>query len=338
MGAPEALVAARPGPPPRLSQIAMCTPDLPGSLELFTDVLGLADAGGTPVWGERLAAVQELQVAHASCLVWWVVGCGELVQVELFQHSVPRGRPLAVDWTAADVGWVRWGVVVSDFDRCLQGLHAMGIETMSDPVTFDGSRRVAFRDPFVGTIVEVLEPGPSVRRPVARFDVPSSILYATVAVTDLEAERLFYGLEIGLEEVEPRLLHPAGSDALWGLDETASRAVFSSGDSYLEIVTYPQTAFSTGQGRLLSDLGLMNVGLGFSTRAALEELVSHLAPRHPLSAPLQPSPDGPASGYLRTPNSASLELMAVPDGSRGEVGFEPRRTRRYSTPRVVSGR
>ena len=135
----------------------MCSADLPHTLRLYTEVFGFADAGGRAFWGPWLG-VQALG-PDAAALVWWLVGRQDFVQLEVFHHTTPAQRPLPDDWRPSDHGWVRWGLAVPDFDAALERLRGMGIATLSEPAERDGLRRVGFRDPDVGVIVEVMEDG-----------------------------------------------------------------------------------------------------------------------------------------------------------------------------------
>jgi hypothetical protein len=90
-------------PVPSVVQLAMCSDDLPRTLRMYIEVFGFADAGGRKFWGEWLAHVQDVG-DDAACLLWWLVGRQDLLQLEFFHHTLPRQRPLPADWRPSDQG------------------------------------------------------------------------------------------------------------------------------------------------------------------------------------------------------------------------------------------
>jgi catechol 2,3-dioxygenase-like lactoylglutathione lyase family enzyme len=76
---------------PQLAQIALCTSDLPRSVQLYSEVFGFAEAGGKALWGERVAKIQGTG-ADGAFVLWWLVGRQDLVQLELFHHTTPKPR------------------------------------------------------------------------------------------------------------------------------------------------------------------------------------------------------------------------------------------------------
>ena len=76
---------------PRFAQIALCTTDVPRSVQLYTEVFGFADAGGRALWGERIARMQALG-DDTAFVFWWLVGRQDMLQLELFHHTTPRQR------------------------------------------------------------------------------------------------------------------------------------------------------------------------------------------------------------------------------------------------------
>ncbi len=108
--------------PPKIAQLAFCTDDLPGSVRLYSEAFGFAPAGGNMVWGQWLADIQDLGEDAATAIAW-LVGRQDLLQLEFFNHTLPRPRPLADDWRPSDLGWVRWGLTIPDFEPALDRLH-----------------------------------------------------------------------------------------------------------------------------------------------------------------------------------------------------------------------
>jgi catechol 2,3-dioxygenase-like lactoylglutathione lyase family enzyme len=237
----------------QLIQIGMNTSDMPGSLRLFSDVLGFSNAGSQGLWGKTIA-VQGLS-ADSRAIMWWLTGGQEFFQLEVFQHTRPAQRPLPADWRPSDHGWVRFGIQVDSFDRVLDGLAEMEIRTITRPRVDNGERRVAFRDPFVGTIIELMEGG-SKNGP--------QIVYATSSVSNLAAARLFYAEVVGLEIMPHERLRRPEHETLWGLSTTKIDGFLARvGDVFLEIVCYRQPAGRPRRADYrVSDQGLVNVALG----------------------------------------------------------------------------
>ena len=256
---------------PQLAQIAMCTTDVPRSVQLYTEAFGFAEAGGKVLWGERVARIQALG-DDAAFTLWWLVGRQDLVQLEFFHHTTPRQRP-AADRAPNDLGWSRFGIAVPDFDTVLERLGTLGIDTLGGPVVHEGLRRACFRDPYTGVLVEVLEEGtatPGGIRP-RFYDLVPAVVYAAVSVPDLTEARRFFVETLGLAEEPQTVLHPPALEALWGLAGAARESfVARGGDVYLEVVRYDEPAGRPlPDDHLLSDRGFMNVALGYREPSAL---------------------------------------------------------------------
>jgi catechol 2,3-dioxygenase-like lactoylglutathione lyase family enzyme len=316
-------------PSPGVMQIAMCTANMPATVRRYTKVLGFADAGGDQIWGTWFGKLQQLD-SDTACTMWWMVGRQSMVQLELFQHTIPSPRPLPEDWRPSDHGWVRWGCTVPDFDECIERLAASGIDTFTGPEEQGGVRRVCFRDPDIGVIVEILEDGVNVPGGVRPrdFDVGPCILYATVSVPDLEDARRFFVTTLGLEEQDPDTLHDPTMEHLWGLSGSTERTttVVRGGDVYIEIVCYKNPkGRAKPAGYRLSDQGMMNVAVGYRDPSNLDALLERLADSG--TFPTTEMRPGQTGAYLFAPDTTSLEVLALPAGRDDELGFVPRRSR-----------
>jgi len=303
---------------PSLCQVALCTADLPGTARTFVEVLGFADAGGKPRWGADAARIQELPTGDDTrCMMWWLVGRQEFVQLELFHHTSPALRPRRPGWRPCDLGWVRFGVVVDDFDRALERLDRAGLSTLTPPVPVAGARRACFREPGADAIVEVMEASPELPGP------GPALGYATVSVADLECARRYFGEAFGLAEIEPDALHRPEHEALWGLaGARRTCAVFRAGGALLEVVQYaapsPQPPAADA---LLSDQGIMNAAIGYRDRAQM--LRAHAAATALGATATTEVPDVSGSVYLRLAGGISFEQLLVPHGLDEVYGFAP---------------
>jgi catechol 2,3-dioxygenase-like lactoylglutathione lyase family enzyme len=308
---------------PSVTQVALCTTDLPSTIKRLVEIFHFADAGGDVLWGHWLGQLQDAG-DEAICSIWWLCSRQSFFQVELFEHKVPKAKPLAARRRACDVGWTRLGISVPDFDATLERLGRFGIPTITEPVSFGGSRRVCFRDPDVGAIVEIIEEGGAGAPQMREFDVAPIVSYAALSLTDMALGRRFFGDVLGMPEVDPALLHTAEMEALWGL-EGASReiAVFDGGGVAIELCAYsdptPQALPDDAQ---IVDLGLSHVGFGLRDRADFGAMVERLeAAGSTFTTTLG---DGPTSTYLYGPERTPVEIMSFPQNLDPDYGFAPR--------------
>ena len=117
---------------PQIAQIALCTTDMPRSVQLYTEAFGFSEAGGKVLWGQRVAQIQGLG-DDAAFTLWWLVGRQDLVQLEFFHHTTPPQRAVA-DRAPNDLGWSRFGITVPDFEPALERLAGLGITPLSAPL------------------------------------------------------------------------------------------------------------------------------------------------------------------------------------------------------------
>jgi catechol 2,3-dioxygenase-like lactoylglutathione lyase family enzyme len=310
---------------PQIVQLGVCSDDLPQTVRMYTEVFGFAEAGGRVLWGDRLSQIQALGDPEARFTMWWLVGRQDLFQLEIFQHARPAQKPLPADWRPSDLGWVRFGIAVPDFDGVLARLQAFGVRTLTEPAERDGLRRACFRDPAFGTIVEVMEDGealPGGIRP-RFYDLVPAVVYAAVSVADLDRARRFFVDTLGLAEEPGDVLHSPESEALWGL-EGASRESFvvRAGDVLLEVVRYDDPpGRPKPDGYLLSDQGIMNAALGFREEAALHETFDRIeAGGYRANVP---APRGFGGTYVNDDQGTSLELLLAPREYDQTLGFVP---------------
>lgn len=312
---------------PKITQVAMCTNNLPATVRTYTEVFRFADAGGELLWGDWLGEIQEVDGDLVTSL-WWVVARQAFLQVELWQHSTPAPAPLPDDWRPSDLGWVRWGFAVPDFDECLERMRRAGLGLYTEPQEHRGLRRVCFRDPNIGVVVEVFEDGAAVPggiRPM-QFDVKPSVIYAGLSVPEIEPARRFLVDAVGLVEEPPNTVHDSGAGSLWGLDGADPEVMVVRGsDVFVEVVAYPESErrHTTSERRLI-DQGMMNIAVGYRDRRDLDELVESLETHgHTLTNQLPPPPDA-AGAYVRSSEGLSLEIMSVSQDRDSHFGFAPR--------------
>ncbi len=291
------------------AQIGMNSNDIVATLRLYSQLFGFSNAGGAPAWGDNLQ-VQGLG-PDSHMMMWWMVGADPFFQLEFFTHGHPAQRPLPADWRPVDHGWVRFGVAVKDFDRVVTGLANLSVPVIGTSGTAP-DRRLAFRDPQVGCIVEAIERpgGPS-----------PSIVYATSSVADLDAARTLYREVIGAEIRPIEDLHSPEDEALWGLagaQREGFLAVLPGG--IMEIVEYSQP---TGRPRpadyRTSDQGIVNLGLGSRNKPLVRGIIDRVKADGRTVTYILDMPNMCAT-YMTDPGY-ELELLSVPHELDAFLGF-----------------
>lgn len=296
-------------------QVGMNTADMAGSLRLYSEVFGFRNAGSQALWGDAIR-IQNLG-DDARTLLWWMVGAQPLFQFEFFHHTSPAQRPLPQDWKPNDHGWVRLGVAVSSLSKALAALDRNGVDLLADPVSEKGGRRVAFRDPYVGNIIEIIEEAEG------QSDLPR-LVYATSSVDNFGAALTFYRDLIGLRCSFENALHHPGHEALWGLAGAEAKSfTVPIGDITLEVVEYTKPR---GRPRIAdyrcSDQGIVNVGLGSRTVETVAAVIDrlHVAGYHSNHVLEE---EGVIATYVTDPGR-ELELLAFPSTFDEYLGFLPR--------------
>jgi catechol 2,3-dioxygenase-like lactoylglutathione lyase family enzyme len=310
---------------PRIAQIALCSNSIPDTTRVLSKAFGFAVAGGRPLWGERLARIQGLPTGASTAVsLWWLVGRQDFMQLELFTHTTPVQRPRADGWRASDLGWARWGVSVPDFDAALARLARAEVATITEPMAFDGGRRVCFIEPGTQVIVEIIEAEVDAVESDRQtfYDLAPAVHHVSVSVADLQLTRQLF-LAAGLSELAPDQLHSPEHEALWGLPGASREvAVLTDGDIHLEIVQYSAPLGAPrSSDHLLSDQGFMNIALGFRDRGGLVTTFDAMIAAGCTTG--NPLPDVAGGTYLSTPDGLSVELLVAPRELDAEYGFTP---------------
>ena len=308
----------------QLFQVAFNTCDLAGTLRLYADVFGFANGGAQLGWGD-VRKIQDLDTDGQN-VAWWLVAAQPRMQLEVFSFSGPPSRPQPSDWSPADLGWVRTGIVVADFDRVLEGLARVRVRTLTPVSGGPGSRRVAMRDPHVGIIVEIIEDGPTViGHPRERLHgLDPVVLYATHSVNDLADARHFYENILGLRILPLEGLHAPEHEALWGLAGAQRDGfVVQAGDGYLEVVSYvnPRGRWKRPDYRL-SDQGIMNVGLLTRDTALVQNVIDRLDADGKPTSTLVVGGEQLLGTYVNH-HGREVEIVASPEEADAAIGLIP---------------
>ena len=257
----------------QLAQIALCSTDLPRSVQLYTEAFGFAEAGGRVLWGPRVAQIQGLGDDTAFTL-WWLVGRQDLVQLEFFHHTTPPaaggGRPGAERPRL---------VALRDHRARLRARPRAARGPRRHPAVGAARARAACGGPASATRTPARSSRCSRREPPPREESgrgsttssPRSSMRRSSCPTWRGTALL--PRHARLEEEPETELHPPELEALWGLAGARRESfVARGGDVYLEVVQYlePQGQ-PLPDDHLLSDRGFMNVALGFREQDALAE-------------------------------------------------------------------
>lgn len=308
---------------PHLAQVGLCTNNMPATVRLFREVFGFADCGGDLTYGPLLAKAQGLG-DDASCICWWMVGREDFTQIELFTHTLPAQRPLDPSWRPSDLGWVRWGIAVPEFDAAQARLEKFGIDPIAPPIKVDGLKRLCFREPWANVIIEVLEEGESLPfgiRPTF-YDLTPAVAYAALSVQDLDLARDFFAGTLGLTEVDA-VLHPPECDATWGLPGAKRESILFSADGLILEVNRYDDPIPRRFDRLVSDQGMMNAAFGTRDRAeigAIEKRVRDAG--YAINTPLWDLPS--VATYVDDGQGNSVELLCINREDNRVLGQEPR--------------
>ena len=295
-------------------QIGLNTSDLAGSLRLYSEAFGFRNSGAQAVWGKTIG-IQGLS-PESRAIMWWMIGADRFFQLELFHHTAPVQRALPEDWNPSDHGWVRFGVRVTDFENCRAALDRLGIEPLAPASAQKETRRLAIRDPYVGTIVEVIEARDT------RVGGPE-VAYITSSVASLEAARHYYGTLLHLPIQPLETLHTSKDEMLWNSVVTPQDGfVVDAGGTCLEIVHYAEGRPKAADYRI-SDQGIMNVALGSHDKPTVVDILARLR-----EAGLEPPftyDVGPAiCGYIVNAGY-EVEFTAIPRDMAAQLGFEESR-------------
>lgn len=297
----------------QVAQIGMNTSDIAGSLRLYAEAFGFRNGGAQALWGEPIR-IQGLPPTSRA-LIWWMVGAQPFFQLEFFHHSSPAQRPLRHDWRPCDHGWIRLGIGVQDVPACRAALANNGVDLLGESHG-PGGHRLAFRDPYVGMVVEVMQ------APPGEAEGPE-LVYATSSVAELDGALSYYRDALGLPIKSLSDFHQAEDEALWGLSgSTREGFLVELGNMVLEIVAY---SAPTGRPRpedyRTSDQGLVNIGLGTRDKQEAAELVAR-ASRHG-HAPAHLRERGEIlSGYITEPDR-EIEILSIPQDYDRLFGFTP---------------
>jgi catechol 2,3-dioxygenase-like lactoylglutathione lyase family enzyme len=294
----------------QIIQLALNTCDLPGTLRLYCELLGLQNAGANALWG-NITSIQWL-TPDARSLIWWMAGAQDFFQFEIFAHSRPACRPMPDDWRASDFGWVRFGLWHTDLDRVRVGLDRWDLDFSATDANDSELRRIVFRDPFVGAWIEVIETDTH-RSP--------SFADATLSVTDMVSARAFYASLPGARIETLERLHQPAHESLWGLD-ASSRDGFTVwfGDACIEIVSYTQPAArNRPPGGSIADQGIMNVALGSRDATLVRAVIADL--RAAGQTMTQVFDQEATVGTYIVDAGRELELLAIPAEMDADLGF-----------------
>ncbi|WP_313314165.1 hypothetical protein [Stutzerimonas nitrititolerans] len=275
------------------------------------------------IWGGPMA-IQGLP-PEARGLMWWLVGGHKRTQLELFHLNNPVQRPQPRDWRCCDLGWSRFGIAMRDLDVARATLAQWQIPISAELTDSDGTRRLAFRDPFIGCFVELIEGYALVADASAprHPDIDPTIVYATHSVSDLQAARSYYADTLEQEISEVNQLHGPQHEVLWGLDGARSESFLVRGGSFVvEVVQYlDPLGRPVPEEYCVADQGLLNVALASYERDAAERVLHRIESAGYRSA--QRITMGSACGAYVLEPELMVEVCAIPEELEPAFGFTP---------------
>lgn len=135
-----------------LEHVALSVSNMQRSLEFYCDLLGLSLARTMEVGPDSLLPTVTAQPGCHARIAHLYTGS---FMLELFEYSVPEGRPLPPDHRQADRGLIHIGLRSTDARADFQRLKERGVQMLSDPVEFrPGVWLFYFRGPD-GEILEL---------------------------------------------------------------------------------------------------------------------------------------------------------------------------------------
>jgi catechol 2,3-dioxygenase-like lactoylglutathione lyase family enzyme len=293
-------------------QIALNVSDLPGSLQFYNQVFGFKNAGGNMLWG-NVMAMQGLDTSGRAH-IWWMVGGVPHFQIEFFHHTKPAQRPQPADWRPSDHGWVRFGLHVSNFNQVADGLKQWDVPLIGGPVGGSGKRRLTFRDPFAGAIVEAIE---------SDAGTCPKLAYATCSMPDMARARHLYSEVIGAALAPLESLHTPDDEALWGLPGAKREGFLTHfGDTAIEVVSYSNPA---GRPRPADhctvDQGIMNLAIGSRDPEPVRALIKRLQADGRKCTAVADA--GQLVGTYCIDPECEYEIFASPEDMDATLGFVP---------------
>jgi len=321
-----------------INQVCVVARDGARTARWYTHGLGMLPAGRSVFFGKLTERVQAVPrpLLHA----FWALDRQGFFQVEIFQYRKPRSRPRRLDWSPADWGYSMIGVYVRDLDVILGRLASLGSLPYTDPVGRPGNRQVCVPDPD-GNLVELFERDPlkSVAPEPERPDLDVAVRSVTVSVPDIAGfcERAERGLGLVREDRE---LHAPDHYRLWGLEGARRQStVLRGGGVALEVVQYERPeGRSWPEGYRLSDLGYMNVAVGFRETAGFDRSFAEAqaAGWIPHGKPLEAGVFKVM--YVDDADGFDVEMLRPRSWADRLTGFAPSRPSRSSRGQVVGAR
>jgi len=246
-----------------ICQVAFSCLDGKSLKRWYQQGFGFVDAGGAVFGGPSTTRVQGLPGVWERCR--WLIDSQSYFQLEFFQFWSPKSKFRPNNWNPADIGYNMLGLLVSDFDDCLQRLEALGSLPLSPPLGEPGLRSACVKDPE-GNLVEILECDPLSSAPTPfRPEVPVTARRMTVSVPDIDRAEEAWVDGLGLSVLEARHDYQGARTALWRLPNAqAQRVLLDGGNFVVELLQYlkPEPK-PRPEGYQICDQGFMNIAVGF---------------------------------------------------------------------------
>ncbi len=291
-------------PPARFNQVALSVACRERALLFYRDVIGFTHVGGTETFrGKTTEQVQGMKGAASN--VYWLMDDRPFFQLELFEFECPVGRPWAAQRAPQDIGYSRLRISVPSLDAVLERIGS------SRPTVHGNERAVLVRDPD-GILVELVEDaslcGPRL------FGVALSVDNMAAACKSFVDG---CGCAVISEEAEDR-------GWLWGERGADKHSILLDGGTLTLEVTCYASPKPRGwpEGYQLSDIGILNLALGFRTAADIKGRLAQMqATGFVPNRPLVGAPGVFLLTYSNDAQGFSVETLMVSPMLMGGLGF-----------------
>lgn len=237
--------------PENICQIAISVTDAKRSIDFYSELLDLRPVFGTKSFrGARAEMVQGIPGAASCC--HWLIGERSFFQFEIFEFESPSPKPLLADHSITDIGYNRLIFAVRNMESICAQLQDTHYELLSGP----GPRHALINAPD-GILVELVED-------TTLLDTTADAKLVGLGLTtpDLATSVEDFTVGLGFEQAGDPFEHRH----FWSCENQLKNTLtLKQGDMHLVLSEY-QASRPRSEGYQLSDIGIMNLAMGFGSR------------------------------------------------------------------------